>query len=78
MGRTLAISWLPVTERAKSTIMALLDLQSRQLKLWTEKKIDRPFGRLTHPLNDFIEGGLSAFLKCLGNRLGALFMGRKF
>jgi hypothetical protein len=78
VGKTLAINWLPVTDSAKSTIIALRDL----FTIFSTYRITRetnnvPFRRLAHPLDDFIQCLLPAFLQRLRNRLGTLLIRRK-
>ena len=74
-GRTLAISWLPVAESARSTIMALRALyrlvryESERAKEW-----NAPLRRFTHALDDPVQGVLPTFLQRLRDGLDTLLV----
>ena len=80
-GKTLAMSWLPVTESAKSTIMARRALNRSEVSL--VKKIQNlsfflPFSRFAHASYHFIQSLSASLFEGLGHGLASLLVGRKF
>lgn len=80
MGKTLAISWLPVAERARSTIIArrALDGDGMNCNLSQGPVQPSPFCWFTHSLDDPVKGFLAPFFQCFCDRLGALFVSGEF
>jgi len=71
-GRTDAINWLPVTDKAKSTTIALRPLQNWHVSalaaaLGTEDAV--PFGALSHAFHKSVERLFAALLKRLRDGL---------
>ena len=76
VGNTLAISWLPVTERARSTIIARRALLAISETLtWPYMHV--PFGGFTHTFDDSIQRIFPAFFESLGDRFRPLFVRRE-
>jgi hypothetical protein len=83
VGRTLAINWLPVTERAKSTIIArrelLIDGKEASLaRNEVTRRTNLRLGWLTHALDDSVQHLFPTFLESLGDGLVTLLIGSVF
>ena len=78
VGKTLAISWLPVAERARSTIIARRALHGIKVFLSYHEVQYIPFCRFTHTLHNAIKSILAPFFQGLCDGLGALFIGGEF
>lgn len=74
-GNTFAMSWLPVTDKARSTIMARRPLEGGISVALKRVGYHRPFRRLTHPLRDPCERLRARFLERLDDRLESLLIG---
>ena len=72
------MSWLPVTDRARSTIIArraLKDENSLAVSNFEGRAHRVPLRGLAHPLNDSVQSILATLLESLGDRLDTLLVG---